>query len=615
MELIVDSRKNCYRFGEQTMQKIEEEIAASASLGIGTYSIVLNSVEFSYDTEPDIQGEPVVSLWIHGGQFINKQTNVKVTATWSFLNGYGDRLTLEVLEPTNLCAFFFDVHSQKNVGDVTLSIQKIGVVGKQPVIPSSRDSGVNQLELPQEKSSLPVVNAQDLGDGEIYQLIWENDENQFSVSARNHQGGWDDENADILLDEQVKSSGKREIDLATRPLFHRINESKLFDERTTYVSFINLLDNYAIRSVDPEFTSEEEAAEQQKFLSLIIQTKPMQIAREYINQEFGENLSPGQFLQKLYRLWFELYTNYYKGKSTYYCSGFEHIFVGEGKFNLQAGNKRENLGKISGYHSWVKFYLDEKNQRVNYLGYKYDLKGEDGSANPNVVTLQQVQNVTNMRGEVIAQLFKQKGGFFVGPSPECEMAIATVAYYESVYGKIQDRRRVTINRATYDLVIFRNINPNGTRGEFIRSFFPVFLGLEELDGREKPQIDEPETTPPVVSPIEVNLKNDGVVVITSALPNPRGVDDGDEWVELQNQTNQAIDLANWQLLDKLGRPQPLKGTIAANEVKRFNITRTHPSGMQLTNKSGLIILQDEKSNMIAAVKYSRANSGEVLRFD
>ena len=449
---------------------------------------------------------------------------------------------------------------------------------------------------------------------EIYQQIWENDENQFSVSARNNQGGWDNEDADILLDEQVKASGKRDIDLASHPLFHRVNENKLFDESATYVSFINLLDNYAIRSVDPEFTSEEEAAEQQKFLSLIIKTKPMQIAREYINQEFEENLSEKQFQQKLYRLWFELYTNYFKGKSTDYCSGFEHVFVGEGKFNLQAGNKKENFGKISGYHSWVKFYLDEKNQRVNYLGYKYDLRGEDGAANPNVVTLQQIQNVTNMRGEVISRLFKKKGGFFVGPSPECEIAIATVAFYESVYGKIQDKRRATINGATYDLVIYRNTNPNGSRGDFIRSFFPIFLRLEELDGREKPQIEEPETAPPVINPIELNLKNDGVIVITSALPNPRGVDDGDEWVELQNNTNQTIDLTGWQLLDKLDRPQPLKGTIAANAVKRFYVTRSHPNMMQLTNKSGLISLQDAQSNLIATVKYSRARSEEIIRF-
>ncbi|NES46002.1 MAG: endoribonuclease, partial [Moorea sp. SIO2C4] len=222
----------------------------------------------------------------------------------------------------------------------------------------------------------------------IYQQIWESDENQFSVSTRTSSGEWEDETADILLDEQVKASGQREIDLATRPLFYKVNEDKLFDETRTYSSFIKLLDNYAIRSLDPEFTPEEEEHEQLDFISLILSTKPIQLARNYINEELGENLSEQQFRIKLQRIWFEHYTNYYKGKSTHFASGFEHVFVGEGKYNIRSGDKRETLGTISGYHSWVKFYLDEKNQRVNFLGYKYDLRGNEGPNNPNVVTLQ-----------------------------------------------------------------------------------------------------------------------------------------------------------------------------------------------------------------------------------
>jgi poly(U)-specific endoribonuclease len=607
MKLTTETRKNTYPIETLTIQKIQEETVASMLLSIGTYSISIKKEVLG----EDIQGEPVVLLWIHGGLFINKKTNAKVSATCLSLNGYEDRLTLEVLEPTNLRASFFGANPHDNEVGLTLNINKIGVVGNGSVV-------LRNIAKPAEqpvKLVLSLANTQKADDGEIYQRIWENDENKFSVSPRNAQGGWDDENADILLDEQVQADGKREIDLATRPLFHRVNESKLFDENGTYVSFIKLLDNYAINSVDPELTTEEEVAEQQKFLSLIVQTKPMQIAREYINQTFGENLSEQQFQQKLYRIWFESYTNYYKAKSTDYCSGFEHVFVGEGKYDSYAGDNQETLGKISGYHSWVKFYLDEKNQRVNYLGYKYDLKGDDGPKNPNVVTLQQIQNVMNMRGEVIAQLFKSKGGFFVGPSAECEIAIGTVAYYESLHGKMQDQRRIKINGANYDLVLYRNINPNGTRGEFIRSFFPIFLGLDKSNGTDKPQINEVAIKSAILKPIEVNLKNDGVVVIASALPNPRGVDESEEWVELRNNTDQTIDLTGWQLLDKLEHSQSLQGAIAPNEVKRVNIHCTHPRSMELINKSGLITLRDEKSHLIALVKYDYASSGEVLSFE
>ena len=322
----------------------------------------------------------------------------------------------------------------------------------------------------------------DLTEENVFQRIWESDENQLSVSRRTKTGEWENPEADILLDEQVKASGERAIDLAMRPLFHKVNESKLFDPNRTYVSFMKLLNNYAIRTVDPEFTTEEEEAEQEYFLSQILQTRPMWIARNYINQTLGENLSEAQFHQVLYRLWFELYTN--RGTIDF-CSGFEHVFVGEGKYKLRQDNKREIFGDVSGYHSWVKFYLDEKNKRVNFHGYNYD---SQGTMNPNIVTLQMIYTVMDTLGEPVAKLFKRKSGFFVGSSPECEMAMATVVFYESVHGKISDKRRVTINGATYNLVLYRSADSDGSRGDFIRSFYPIFLGL---DGVEKPDMDPP----------------------------------------------------------------------------------------------------------------------------
>ena len=339
------------------------------------------------------------------------------------------------------------------------------------------------ITIPAQESQLvpsrPVVLTED----NVFQRIWESDENQFSVSSRTKTGAWEDPEADILLDEQVKASGERAIDLAARPLFHKVNEGKLLDANRTYVSFMKLLDNYAIRTLDSELKTKEEEAEEQYFLSRILQTRPMQLARNYINQTLGENLSEAQFRQVLHRLWFELYTN--RG-SIHFCSGFEHVFVGEGKYEL--GDKGETLGSVSGYHSWVKFYLDEKSQRVNFHGYRYDLEGHEGSMNSNMVTLQMMNTVTDTQGEFIAQLFKKKSGFFVGSSPECEMAMATVVFFESVHGKINDKRRVTINGAVYNLVLYRSADSNGVRGNFIRSFYPIFMGL---DGLEKSEMDPP----------------------------------------------------------------------------------------------------------------------------
>ena len=39
-------------------------------------------------------------------------------------------------------------------------------------------------------------------------------------------------------------------------------------------------------------------------------------------------------------------------------SGFEHVFIGEIKG-----------GEVSGFHDWVHFYQQEKDNAINYLGY------------------------------------------------------------------------------------------------------------------------------------------------------------------------------------------------------------------------------------------------------
>ena len=105
-----------------------------------------------------------------------------------------------------------------------------------------------------------------------------------------------------------------------------------------------------------------------------------------------------------------------------------------------------------------------------------------------MVTLQMMNTVMDTLGEPIARLFKRKSGFFVGSSPECEMAMATIVFFESVHGKISDKRRVAINGATYNLVLYRSTNSDGSRGDFLRSFYPIFLGLDDV---EKSGIDSP----------------------------------------------------------------------------------------------------------------------------
>ena len=123
-DLMVHSQRNCYYISPETMQQLQQT-AVSRTLQPGTYNIKLKSGAFGYRTDSGHQSEPLVLLWLYGGQVMNHKTGVSVGATWSSLNGYGDTLTLSVSEPAALCAFFYDTYLEDNQGEVTLSLAKI----------------------------------------------------------------------------------------------------------------------------------------------------------------------------------------------------------------------------------------------------------------------------------------------------------------------------------------------------------------------------------------------------------------------------------------------------------------------------------------------------------
>ena len=311
---------------------------------------------------------------------------------------------------------------------------------------------------------------------DIYQKIWNRDRHKLLVSPRDENGDWLDPNADILLDEQVAAFGKRDLDLARKPLFYWVNEEKLFNI-PTYKSLVNLLDNYQFDNQRAEIVTRLEQAEIEQFIEHILETEPIEIARKYINHQLKIYCNQDKFKWQLKSIWFDLYTNYFGEVTVKDASGFEHVFVGEGKYDYD--NLPDKIsGAISGYHSWIKFYLDEKQQRVNYLGHNYNLQGNIGIDNPYVVTLQMLWKECDRQHNLPMELFKKKGCFFIGTSPECEIAMGTVAYYESLanYKFKQEKRRTIINDAVYDLALYRNIQEDGNRGNYIRSFYPIYLG-------------------------------------------------------------------------------------------------------------------------------------------
>ncbi len=120
-ELKVHSRDNCYRLSPDQMNAIQNK-GVSVTMTPGINVVKLLETEVPYTTGIGAQADPWILLWIYGGRFVNRQTNVEVVATWTSLNGYHDSLTFDVVEPTTLCAFLFDTNTGNHSGELTLSV-------------------------------------------------------------------------------------------------------------------------------------------------------------------------------------------------------------------------------------------------------------------------------------------------------------------------------------------------------------------------------------------------------------------------------------------------------------------------------------------------------------
>ncbi|MDI3289880.1 lamin tail domain-containing protein [Polyangium sp. 15x6] len=435
----------------------------------------------------------------------------------------------------------------------------------------------------------------------IYEELWDLDQAHEGcrVAARTAEDTWIPEDAHVKLDLQGCASGKRHIDLATRPLFAYVDPTVL--QRPTYAAFVTLLDNYIPDPYAPEIETPEEGREIHDFLRTIAQTPVMQRALVYIREELGHALSEASLQEHLRDLWFRTYTNHYGGRVLSDASGFEHVFVGEGRYDPR--RDAQALGELSGYHSWIKFYLDESHRRVNYLGYQCGVRHPDPRSAPSSVTLQMLSYYFDLSGTMRAELFKKIGGFFVGTSPAFDLAIGAVAFHESVAGLFEGiRRRIRIHDETYDLVLCRNIREDGSPGDHIRSLYPVFVG----DGRA----DALEEGPVVIRPVGAALRNEGPVVIEEAMPHP---DSGTEWIRLRNVSSEEIELSGWALRDRMARSAPLGGTLGAGEDLEVELRRDVDGGMALGNRGGTILLYD-RNTLVAAASYGPTRRGEAVRF-
>ena len=449
---------------------------------------------------------------------------------------------------------------------------------------------------------------------DIYETIWNHPASHVSVSRRADDQNWIDPNADVLLDEQGKATGCSSEDVLDRPLIAQVNEAIL--QTPTFRTLIALLDNYTAREAQPEpdLTSAQLRFEIDAFLDAVFATEPMGLALEYIQAELEPGITADDLRDRVRQMWFEPYTNEY-GSPEPYCVGFEHVFVGEDETTPDHPPSRCR-DAVGGYHSWVKYYLDQKAGKVTYLGHDYPNDVADqGVAEPNVATVFMTWHPGPEDGGAGHELLKRPGGFFVGTRPECEIALGTVGLLEVLANRFdqgpshqEDHRRVQFGDSFYDLVLHPQTIRQGSRkvdGPRIRTLYPKFRSRvisPPPNGNGNGDIQVPNQP-----------HNNGPVRITQAMPNPVGTTDAGEWVELVNVTEAPLDLEAWFLADQNKRVHHLQGSLAPGDSLREDTRTDDPESMQLRNSGGWILLY-EGDQRRAAVSYGRADQGEVIAF-
>lgn len=408
--------------------------------------------------------------------------------------------------------------------------------------------------------------------GDIYQDIWNADQMGNGVPALRPGEALNEAVGYVIVDERATAVGSE----------HRVLKEVEIpaSKKQTYALCEKLFDNYALERAAGETVRIAETQEELNFIDAIVATPPIQSAREHLQESLGLQISDEILVAMIKETWFDMGSV----GSQHDASGFEHVFVGE---------QASSTGKIGGYHFWYKYYLDEGGQSaagaagqdlIQYHGTKYHgaMEPEEGVLIPEIVTLSLTWEAPGGDSDSNGRtLTKPIGGFFVGCSPECLVALGLVRC-RTKSGKI-----AKINGAEYLLDLHRlDGRPNS-----IRTFFPRF--------RRADVIDIGPTEPPPVTPEPVA---DLPFRIVAAMVNPINPEGGREFVQIINTSNRRQGLLKWRVVAPNGTGFDLADiSVDPGEIFKFQIPKNE--GV-LRNKAGEIRLLNPSGILAQSCAYS-----------
>lgn len=326
-------------------------------------------------------------------------SRAEATLLWEFLTDKATRPPLSMLIWLRTTAFRIGCQYLNDGNDKAKNVallRSINVV-VHTVETTCMVSKPLVLELP--PSHTPVA---DTDFNTAAQTLWNIDSNRLAPHK------------DYQMDVQDSKRPYDKGDAADDPLFTKVNR-QIF-ERPSFKTFYHLLDNYSASTGDEEHVSSKELRENRAFLDAVMETAPMKYCHQYClakgTEYQGEPVSKDEsgFKRILNDIWFKLYSRSGGGRRRKMdSSGFEHVFVGEVK-----------NGKVSGFHNWIMFWLEERKGNIDYRGYiKPRSKGNMQTNNDDhVLTLQFSWNGVK----------KFVGTSFIGVSPEFELALYTMTF-------------------------------------------------------------------------------------------------------------------------------------------------------------------------------------------
>lgn len=108
------------------------------------------------------------------------------------------------------------------------------------------------------------------------------------------------------------------------------------------------------------------------------------------------------------------------------------------------------------------------------------------------------------------------------------------------------------------------------------------------------------------------------VVIRAVLPNPSGLEPDEEWIELYNPANVAVDISGWQLSDGEGIYIFPKGTVLApGATLRIYGRQYNPSGysrgLYLSNEGDELYLYDATGRLVYQCSWGKTGPDEIVR--